>query len=100
MAGADAVMTTSALLRNGVGHHDDADRRHEDWMEKRGYHSVAQMKGSMSQQKVADPAAFERANYIKVLQSYKSPYIGAPQRPIDVDSFYQRIGDPAVMPLR
>jgi hypothetical protein len=43
----------------------------------------------MSQQKVADPAAFERANYIKVLQSYKSPYIGAPQRPVDVDSFYQ-----------
>jgi dihydroorotate dehydrogenase (fumarate) len=89
MAGADAVMTTSALLRNGVGHLTTLIDGMKIWMEKRGYESVAQMKGSMSQLKVADPAAFERANYIKVLQSYKSPYIGAPQRPIDVDSFYQ-----------
>lgn len=89
MAGADAVMTTSALLRNGVGHLTTLIDGMKIWMEKRGYESVAQMKGSMSQLKVADPAAFERANYIKVLQSYKSSYIGAPQRPIDVDSFYQ-----------
>lgn len=89
MAGADAVMTTSALLRNGVSHLTTLIDGMKIWMEKRGYESVAQMKGSMSQLKVADPAAFERANYIKVLQSYKSPYIGAPQRPIDVDSFYQ-----------
>jgi hypothetical protein len=47
------------------------------------------MKGSMSRKKVANPAAFERANYIKILQSYKSPYIGAPTKPIDVDAFYQ-----------
>ena len=91
MAGADAVMTTSALLRNGVGHLTTLIDGMKIWMEKRGYSSVAQMKGSMSQQKVADPAAFERANYIKVLQSYKSPYIAAPQRPIDVDSFYQEL---------
>jgi dihydroorotate dehydrogenase (fumarate) len=89
MAGADAVMTTSALLRNGVGHLTTLIDGMRIWMEKRGYTSVAQMKGSMSQQKVADPAAFERANYIKVLQSYRSPYIAAPTRPIDVDSFYQ-----------
>lgn len=75
MAGADAVMTTSALLRNGVGHLKTLVDGLEDWMQRRGYESVAQMKGSMSQQKVADPAAFERANYIKVLQSYKSPYM-------------------------
>jgi Dihydroorotate dehydrogenase len=75
MAGADAVMTTSALLRNGTGHLTTLLKGFTDWMEKREYESVAQMKGSMSQQKVADPAAFERANYIKVLQSYKSPYI-------------------------
>ena len=65
MAGADAVMTTSALLRNGVGHLTTLIEGMKIWMEKRGYESVAQMKGSMSQQKVADPAAFERANYIK-----------------------------------
>lgn len=75
MAGADAVMTTSALLRNGTGHLTTLLKGLTDWMEKREYQSIAQMKGSMSQQKVSDPAAFERANYIKVLQSYKSPYI-------------------------
>lgn len=75
MAGADAVMSTSALLRNGTGHLTTLLKGLTDWMEKREYESVAQMKGSMSQMKVADPAAFERANYIKVLQSYKSPYI-------------------------
>jgi dihydroorotate dehydrogenase (fumarate) len=75
MAGADAVMTTSALLRNGVGHMKTLVSGVEEWMERRGYDSIEQMKGSMSQQKVADPSAFERANYIKVLQSYKSPYM-------------------------
>lgn len=75
MAGADAVMTTSALLRHGAGHVKALLDGMKTWMERRGYESVEQMKGSMSQKKVADPAAFERANYIKVLQSFKSPYI-------------------------
>lgn len=77
MAGADAVMTTSALLRHGVGHMKTLLSGMEEWMERRQYSSVAQMKGSMSQLKVADPSAFERANYIKVLQSYKSPYLAS-----------------------
>jgi len=89
LAGADAVMTTSALLRNGVSHLATLIDGMKIWMERRGYSSVAQMKGSMSQKNVANPEAFERANYIKILQNYKSPYIAAPQRPIDVDSFYQ-----------
>ena len=89
MAGADAVMTTSALLRNGVSHLTTLLDGTRIWMEKHGYDSVAQLKGSMSQQKVADPSAFERSNYIKILQSYKSPYIAAPQRPADLDSFYR-----------
>lgn len=75
MAGADAVMTTSALLRNGVGHMKTLLDGVTGWMERRGYESIRQMKGSMSQKKVGDPGAFERANYIKVLQSYKSPYM-------------------------
>lgn len=75
MAGADAVMTTSALLRNGVGHMKTLLDGVTGWMERRGYESIRQMKGSMSQLKVGDPSAFERANYIKVLQSYKSPYV-------------------------
>lgn len=75
LAGADAVMTTSALLRHGVGHMKTLLKGMTEWMERRDYESVAQLKGSMSQQKVADPSAFERANYIKVLQSYKSPFV-------------------------
>jgi len=75
MAGADVVMTTSALLRNGVGHMKTLVDGLNTWMEKRGYDSVEQMKGSMSQLKVADPSAFERANYIKMLGSFKSPYM-------------------------
>jgi dihydroorotate dehydrogenase (fumarate) len=75
MAGADVVMTTSALLRNGVGHMKTLVDGLNAWMEKRGYDSVEQMKGSMSQLKVADPSAFERANYIKMLGSFKSPYM-------------------------
>jgi dihydroorotate dehydrogenase (fumarate) len=75
LAGADAVMTTSALLRNGA---DFAGRLVEgmrEWMTRREYQSVRQMKGSMSQLKVANPSAFERGNYIKILESYKSPYM-------------------------
>jgi dihydroorotate dehydrogenase (fumarate) len=41
-----------------------------DWMERKGYESVDQMRGSMSQQSIMDSSAFVRANYIKVLESY------------------------------
>jgi dihydroorotate dehydrogenase (fumarate) len=75
MAGADVAMTTSALLRHGPDRIRTLVNETTDWMERREYESVRQMKGSMSQQKVEDPAAFERANYIKVLESYKSPYL-------------------------
>jgi dihydroorotate dehydrogenase (fumarate) len=74
MAGADAVMSTSALLKNGPTHLRTLKEGLREWMERRGYKSVEQMKGSMSQKNVADPQAFERANYIKVLESYKNPY--------------------------
>ncbi len=75
LAGADAVMTTSALLRHGAGYLKTLRDDLEAWMDRRDYQSVLQMKGSMSQLKVANPDAFERANYIKVLESYKSPYM-------------------------
>ena len=74
MAGADAVMTTSALLKNGVNYLSTLRDGLKTWMEIHQYASVAQMKGSMSQQNVADPTAFERANYIKTLESYKGNY--------------------------
>lgn len=75
MAGADAVMTTSALLKNGIDYLTTLRDGLQTWMEMHHYSSVAQLKGSMSQQNVADPTAFERANYIKTLESYKSDYI-------------------------
>jgi dihydroorotate dehydrogenase (fumarate) len=71
MAGADVAMMCSALLKHGPGHVatvlDDLVR----WMTEKEYESVTQMKGSMSHRSVADPAAFERANYMKALNSYK-----------------------------
>jgi dihydroorotate dehydrogenase (fumarate) len=73
LAGADAVMTTSALLQHGPGHLTTLVDGLRQWLEQRGYASVEQMKGSMSQQSVADPTAFERANYIRTLASFQSP---------------------------
>jgi dihydroorotate dehydrogenase (fumarate) len=77
MAGADAVMTTSALLKNGIGYLGTLVNDLRIWMEKRDYDSMTQMKGSMSQRSVEDPSAFERANYIKILETYKSPSYAA-----------------------
>jgi dihydroorotate dehydrogenase (fumarate) len=75
MAGADAVMTTSALLINGIPHLGKLVTGLAEWMNARDYSSVAQMRGSMSQQRVADPTAFQRANYIRILESYRNPYL-------------------------
>ncbi|MDS4039805.1 MAG: dihydroorotate dehydrogenase-like protein [Candidatus Competibacter sp.] len=75
MAGADVVMTTSALLKHGVDYLTTLRDGLQTWMEMHRYSSVAQMKGSMSQRNVADPTAFERANYIKTLESYKGDYL-------------------------
>lgn len=74
MAGADAVMTASALLRHGVDHLGTLVSGLGEWLERRGYESVAQIKGSMSQRNVEDPTAFERANYIRILERYKSEF--------------------------
>lgn len=68
MAGASGVMLASALLRHGVGHlgHILADLR--NWMAEREYTSVGRMRGALSLQKVPDPTAFERGNYMRVLR--------------------------------
>ncbi|MDX1569800.1 MAG: dihydroorotate dehydrogenase-like protein [Xanthomonadales bacterium] len=75
LAGADAVMTTSSLLRNGPDHLRVICEQLEQWMDRRDFESVRQIKGSMSRQRVADPSTFERANYIRTLQSWKNPYL-------------------------
>ena len=71
MAGADVTMMCSALLKNGPGYIAQVLADLNQWMLEHEYISVQQMKGSMSQKSVADPAAFERANYVKALHSYK-----------------------------
>lgn len=72
MAGADVAMTTSALLQSGIDHLRSMLTEMQQWMEAHEYESVSQMRGCLSQQHVADPSAYERANYIKVLESYKA----------------------------
>jgi dihydroorotate dehydrogenase (fumarate) len=71
MAGAKVAMMASELLQNGLGRVAEILRAVEDWMSDNEYASVNQMIGSMSRTNVADPAAFERANYMKVLASYR-----------------------------
>ena len=73
MAGAAVTMMTSALLKNGTGHAGQVLTELTSWMEAHDYESIQQMRGSTSQKAVAEPAAFERANYIKVLSSF-NPY--------------------------
>jgi len=70
MVGANITMLCSALLRNGIDYLRTLEADMVQWMEENEYESVAQMRGSMSQRHCADPSAFERAHYMKMLQSY------------------------------
>jgi dihydroorotate dehydrogenase (fumarate) len=71
MAGADIANVASVLLERGPGYISDLIGGLSQWMEEHEYESVAQMKGALSQRNVTEPAAFERANYMKVLGSWK-----------------------------
>ena len=70
MAGADITMMCSALLRSGPQHIAEVLEGVRTWLEEHEYESVEQLKGSVSQRSCAEPAAFERANYVKTLRSY------------------------------
>ena len=72
MAGASVTMTTSALLKNGIERATHILEGVKAWMEEKEYESISQMRGSMSQQAVAEPNTFERANYMKMLSSFKA----------------------------
>jgi dihydroorotate dehydrogenase (fumarate) len=74
LAGADCVMIASSLLKKGPAQIGVLVRGVEAWLAERGYDSVEQMKGSLSQQACPDPDAFERANYMKALKSYTSEF--------------------------
>ena len=71
MAGAKATLLASTLLQNGVGRLGRILESMEKWMEEHEYGSIEQMQGSLSQKHVAEPAAFERANYMKVIGSLR-----------------------------
>ncbi|MFH1194709.1 MAG: dihydroorotate dehydrogenase-like protein [bacterium] len=71
MAGGDVAMMASKLLMGGTKEVSNMLNGMKEWMEKNEYDSVATMKGSMSQKSVREPAAFERANYMKALNSFK-----------------------------
>jgi dihydroorotate dehydrogenase (fumarate) len=70
MAGAKIAMLTSALLKRGIAYLDTLTTELLLWMGEHEYDSIRQMQGSMSRNAVPQPAAFERANYLKVLSSY------------------------------
>jgi dihydroorotate dehydrogenase (fumarate) len=75
MAGADVTMFCSVLLRRGIDHICVIEREMREWMEEHEYESVEQLKGSMSQKNCPDPSAFERAQYMRALQTYPAAEI-------------------------
>ncbi len=77
MAGARVAMMTSALLRNGIEHLKRVRQGLVSWMEEHEYESVRQMQGSLALRSVPNPAAFERANYMRVLGSYRLRSLGS-----------------------
>jgi dihydroorotate dehydrogenase (fumarate) len=71
MAGANITQMLSGLIKYGIGHIADVTTMLKRWMEENEYDSLSQMRGSMSYKNVSDPDKFERANYMKVLHSYR-----------------------------
>ena len=69
MAGADVTMLCSILLRRGIDQIRVIEREMEEWMEAHEYDSVEELKGSMNQKNCPDPAAFERAQYLRGLST-------------------------------
>lgn len=71
LAGADVVMTASALLRHGPEHIRTLVTGLRRWLDQNDYASVSQMRGSLSHANVADPTVFDRRNYVRMLQDYR-----------------------------
>ncbi|MGB7250234.1 MAG: dihydroorotate dehydrogenase-like protein [Phormidesmis sp.] len=71
MSGASVTMMVSALLRHGIDHLFTVDQDLRRWLEEHEYDSLLQLQGSMSQINCPDPSAFERAQYLKSIQTYQ-----------------------------
>jgi dihydroorotate dehydrogenase (fumarate) len=74
LAGANVTMMTSALLQNGIDYLKSVEAGMREWMDKHEYESVEQMRGSVSQMHAEDPSAFERAQYMRALTSYRPAF--------------------------
>ncbi len=72
LAGADVAMTASALYKHGIDYLDTMNKDLATWMDRMGFNDLASFRGKLSQQHIADPTAYERANYIKILEGQKS----------------------------
>jgi len=70
MAGADAVQLVSEILKNGPQRFTEIRARIAEWLEAHEYHSLSQMQKSMNLSRCPDPAVYERANYMRVLNSW------------------------------
>lgn len=73
LAGADVTMLCSTIIRHGIPQIAMIERDLVAWLEEHEYESVTQIKGSLSQKNCAEPAAFERAQYMKALTGYTLP---------------------------
>jgi dihydroorotate dehydrogenase (fumarate) len=71
MVGASVTMLNSVLLKKGINMISKIEQQVREWIEENEYESIKQMRGSMSQQNVANPGAFERAQYMKAITSFK-----------------------------
>jgi dihydroorotate dehydrogenase (fumarate) len=71
LAGADMVMTASSLYKNGIPYLKTMNKELQDWMYMMGYDNLQAFKGSMSQKNISDPTAYERTNYIMILEGTK-----------------------------
>lgn len=71
LAGADVAMTASALYKHGIGYLETMHKDLNNWMMEKGFSSIAAFKGAMNQSNIADPDAYERSNYIRILEKAK-----------------------------
>jgi dihydroorotate dehydrogenase (fumarate) len=84
LVGADVVMTTSSLLRQGPEHMATLLAGLKAWLHAREFTSLEHVRGIMSQRGLRDPQAFERANYLKILQGYRQSDPAPGRRPVAV----------------
>jgi dihydroorotate dehydrogenase (fumarate) len=71
LAGATVVQIAGTLFKNGIPYISTMLQEMESWMTSRGYQRVEEFRGKLSQQNCADPAAFERAHYVKLILSQR-----------------------------